>query len=71
MNLLNLKRLKKQRKHADFTKRSVAEKVFKTIEQDFDALKYHYERSERKLTRGQLNVLRSYCNYLLACIFIF
>ncbi len=46
--------IKETEKTPDFTKRSVAEKVFKTIEQDFDALKYHYEKSERKLTRGQL-----------------
>ena len=36
----------------DLTKRSVAEKVFKAIEQDFDMLKYHSEESERKLKRG-------------------
>lgn len=41
-------------KQVDFTKKSVAEKMFKTIEQDFDALKYHYEESERKTTRGLL-----------------
>lgn len=46
--------IKETEKTPDFTKRSVAEKVFKTIEQDFDALKYRYEKSERKLTRGQL-----------------
>ena len=38
----------------DLTKRSVADKMFKAIEQDFDSLKYHYEESERKLTRGLL-----------------
>ncbi|HEX9251578.1 MAG TPA: hypothetical protein VF870_05020 [Ignavibacteriaceae bacterium] len=38
----------------DLTKRSVAEKMFKAIEQDFDSLKYHYEESERKTTRGLL-----------------
>lgn len=36
----------------DLTKRSVADKMFKAIEQDFDSLKYHYERSEAKLKRG-------------------
>lgn len=41
-------------KQPDLTKKSVAEKMFKTIEQDFDALKYHYEESERKTTRGLL-----------------
>lgn len=41
-------------KQPDLTKKSVAEKIFKTIEQDFDSLKYHYEESERKLTRGLL-----------------
>lgn len=41
-------------KQIDFNKKSVAEKMFKTIEQDFDALKYHYEESERKTTRGLL-----------------
>lgn len=38
----------------DLTKRSVADKMFKAIELDFDSLKYHYEESERKLTRGLL-----------------
>ena len=38
----------------DLTKRSVADKMFKAIEQDFDSLKYHYEESERKITRGLL-----------------
>lgn len=41
-------------KQFDFTKKSVAEKMFKTIEQDFDTLKYHFEESERKTTRGLL-----------------
>ena len=41
-------------KQVDLTKKSVAEKMFKTIEQDFDTLKYHYEESERKTTRGLL-----------------
>lgn len=36
----------------DLTKRSVADKMFKAIEKDFDSLKYHYERSEAKLKRG-------------------
>ena len=38
----------------DFNKRSVAEKMFKAIEQDFDSLKFEYEESERKITRGLL-----------------
>jgi hypothetical protein len=38
----------------DFNKRSVAEKMFKAIEQDFDSLKHNYEESERKITRGLL-----------------
>jgi hypothetical protein len=38
----------------DLTKKSVAEKVFKTLEQDFDSLKSTYEESERKTTRGLL-----------------
>lgn len=38
----------------DLTKRSVADKMFKAIEQDFDSLKYHYEKSEAKLKRGLL-----------------
>jgi len=41
-------------KHLDLTKKSVAEKMFKAIEQDFDSLKNHYEKSERKTTRGLL-----------------
>ena len=41
-------------KHPDFTKKSVVEKMYKAIEQDFDSLKDHYEKSERKLVRGQL-----------------
>ncbi len=41
-------------KTVDFNKRSVAEKMFKAIEQDFDTLKYHFEESERKTTRGIL-----------------
>jgi len=38
----------------DLTKRSVADKMFKAIEQDFDSLKQHYEKSEAKLKRGLL-----------------
>lgn len=38
----------------DLTKRSVVEKMFKAIEQDFDSLKSQYEESERKTTRGLL-----------------
>jgi hypothetical protein len=41
-------------KKPDLTKKSVVEKVFKTLEQDFDSLKNHYEKSERKTTRGLL-----------------
>jgi hypothetical protein len=41
-------------KQPDLTKRSVADKLFKAIEQDFDSLKFHYERSEAKLKRGLL-----------------
>jgi len=41
-------------KQLDWTKKSVAEKMFKAIEQDFDTLKYNYEESERKTTRGLL-----------------
>lgn len=39
-------------KQLDFTKKSVAEKVFKTLEQDFDRLKYHTEEMEGRLKRG-------------------
>jgi hypothetical protein len=39
-------------KQPDFTKKSVAEKVFKTLEQDFDRLKYHTEEMEGRLKRG-------------------
>jgi len=41
-------------KKPDLTKKSVVEKVFKALEQDFDSLKNHYEKSERKTTRGLL-----------------
>ena len=41
-------------KQPDFTKKSVAEKMYRAIEQDFDSLKYHYEESDKKLTRGLL-----------------
>ncbi|MDP2365990.1 MAG: hypothetical protein Q8M94_19735 [Ignavibacteria bacterium] len=41
-------------KHPDFTKKSVAEKMYRAIEQDFDSLKYHYEESEKKINRGLL-----------------
>jgi len=41
-----------QSKQMDLTKKSVAEKMFKAIEQDFDSLKYHFEESEKKLSRG-------------------
>ena len=36
------------------TKKSVVEKVFKTLEQDFDSLKNAFDESERKTTRGLL-----------------
>jgi hypothetical protein len=39
-------------KQMDLTKKSVAEKMFKAIEQDFDLLKYHFEESDKKLSRG-------------------
>jgi hypothetical protein len=41
-----------QSKQMDLTKKSVAEKMFKAIEQDFDSLKYHFEESEKRLSRG-------------------
>ena len=41
-------------KHPDFTKKSVVEKMYRAIEQDFDSLKYHYEESEKKLSRKLL-----------------
>jgi hypothetical protein len=41
-------------KQMDLTKKSVAEKMFKAIEQDFDSLKYQFDESEKKLTRGLL-----------------
>ena len=43
-----------QDKQIDWTKKSVVEKMYKAIEMDFDSLKYHYEESERKTTRGLL-----------------
>lgn len=41
-------------KKPDLTKKSVVEKVFKTLEQDFDSLKNAFDESERKTTRGLL-----------------
>jgi len=41
-------------KQPDLTKKSVAEKMFRAIEQDFDSLKFQFEESERKTTRGLL-----------------
>jgi len=41
-------------KKPDLTKKSVVEKVFKALEQDFDALKNNVYESERKTTRGLL-----------------
>ena len=41
-------------KKPDLTKKSVVEKVFKTLEQDFDSLKNVFDKSERKTTRGLL-----------------
>ncbi len=41
-------------KKPDLTKKSVVEKVFKALEQDFDALKSNVDESERKTTRGLL-----------------
>jgi hypothetical protein len=41
-------------KQLDLTKKSVAEKMFRAIEQDFDSLKFQFEKSERKTTRGLL-----------------
>ena len=41
-------------KKPDLTKKSVVEKVFKALEQDFDALKNNVDESERKTTRGLL-----------------
>lgn len=38
----------------DLTKKSVVEKVFKALEQDFDTLKNNVDESERKTTRGLL-----------------
>ena len=43
-----------QSKQVDWTKKSVAEKMFRAIEQDFDSLKFQFEESERKTTRGLL-----------------
>jgi len=48
------KEIEDESKHIDFNKRSVAEKMFKAIEQDFDTLKFHFEKTERKTTRGLL-----------------
>ena len=41
-------------KKPDLTKKSVVEKVFKALEQDFESLKYTYEKSERKTIKGLL-----------------
>ena len=43
-----------QDKQIDWTKKSVVEKMYKAIEMDFDSLKFNYEESERKTTRGLL-----------------
>ena len=58
-------------KHPDFTKKSVAEKMYRAIEQDFDYLKDHYERSERKLTRGLLISYVVMAALLALLIFLF
>ena len=47
-----------QSKQVDWTKKSVVEKMFKAIEQDFDSLKHHYIESERKTTGD-------FCLYML------
>ena len=54
----------------DFTKRSVAEKAFKTLEQDFDRLKYHIDEVEKRLKR---NVLIAYLiiAFLIAILGVF
>ena len=49
-----IEEIEDESKHIDFNKRSVAEKMFKAIEQDFDTLKFHFEETERKTTRGLL-----------------
>ena len=46
--------LEEQETQPDLTRRSVADKMFKAIEQDFDSLKLHFDESERKITRGVL-----------------
>ncbi len=46
--------LEESNKQLDLTKKSVAEKMFRAIEQDFDTLKYQFEKSERRTTRGLL-----------------
>lgn len=46
--------LEDSNKQLDLTKKSVAEKMFRAIEQDFDSLKFQFEESERKTTRGLL-----------------
>jgi len=49
-----IKELAEQDTQTDLSKRSVADKMFKAIEQDFDSLKLHFDESEKKVTRGVL-----------------
>jgi hypothetical protein len=60
-----------QSKQVDWTKKSVAEKMFKAIEQDFDSLKHHYVESERKTIRGLLFVYVIIAVLLALLIFSF
>lgn len=54
----------------DFTKRSVAEKAFKTLEQDFDMLKYHNDEIQKK-TKRNLMIAYLVIAFLAALVVVF
>lgn len=54
----------------DFTKRSVAEKAFKTLEQDFDMLKYHNDEMQKK-TKRNLMIAYLVVAFLAALLVVF
>jgi len=54
----------------DFTKRSVAEKAFKTLEQDFDMLKYRNDETEKK-TKRNLVIAYLVIAFLAALLVVF
>jgi len=54
----------------DFTKKSVAEKAFKTLEQDFDRLKYHFDEHEKRLSH-KLLIAYIIIGFLAALLVVF